>query len=33
MYKAEYYDFSGNEGKRIKEDLKKWGGGSSSNDI
>ena len=25
MYKAEYYDFSGNEGKRIKEDLKNWG--------
>jgi len=25
MYKAEYYDFSGNEGKRRKEDLKNWG--------
>ncbi len=25
MYKAEYYDFSGKEGKRIKEDLKNWG--------
>jgi len=25
MYKEEYYDYSGKEGKRIKEDLKNWG--------
>lgn len=25
MYKEEYYDYSGKDGKRIKEDLKNWG--------
>ena len=25
MYKEEYYDYLGKEGKRIKEDLKSWG--------